>query len=96
MEVESVTVRQLAGEQAQVVIAGSLEDACTSFSRAEQTLDGSLLTITVWTSRPTHLLCNDQPRHYERALTIEMDLPPGEYVVVANGAEATFEVATPE
>ncbi len=94
LPVERVDVQVLESfpVQVQVVVQGSLPDACTEVGEVRQTRDGNTLTMTIGTSRPVDAMCAQVLMPVEQTVPLDGPFPPGTYVVNVNGVETSFTV----
>ncbi len=80
--------------QIQVVASGNLPDGCTQIGEVFQERNGNTFTVTITTSRPADAMCTTVLVPFEQAVSLEVvGLPAGEYGVLVNGLQATFELA---
>ncbi len=92
--VEQVDVQVLESfpVQVQVVVKGSLPDACTEIGEIGQTRDGNAVTVTIGAVRPADALCAQVLEPFEQVVPLDGPFPPGTYVVRVNGVETSFTV----
>jgi inhibitor of cysteine peptidase len=93
-QVQSVEVRnaQSASQNPEVVIQGSLGDACTELGSISDELSGSTIRVTVETRRPADAICAQIVEAFETTYTLTSVPGPGTYTVSVNGVKEPFTV----
>ncbi|GAA5529952.1 hypothetical protein [Herpetosiphon gulosus] len=84
IESVAVSVKESMPPQVSVEINGMLNDGCTSFHEAKQSIDGNTIKIEVTTIRPKDAMCNQQISPFSTIIQIEGELKPGEYTILVN------------
>jgi hypothetical protein len=96
--VESVEINILeaAPPVIQVTASGYLPDAgCTSISAIEQKRDGSNLYITIATATDPDVMCAQVLTPFQQVIDLEAEgLAPGQYRVIVNGVETSFDLTS--
>jgi hypothetical protein len=94
--VESIEIQTLESFPVQVnaVIRGNLPDAgCTTIKSVDQVRDGNTFRITLVTTTDPLALCAQALTPFEQVIPLDVkDLPPGTYIVNANGVEESFDL----
>jgi hypothetical protein len=74
-----------------VVVRGSLRDGCTEIVDAVSSLEGDRVAVDLLTERAAGAMCTQALVPFETELRVDVSsLRPGEYVVVAGEASASF------
>lgn len=76
----------------EIVIRGTLGDACTELHDIGDTLNGSTIRVTVETRRPADAICAQVIESFETTYTLTSVPGPGTYTVSVNGVERQFTV----
>mgnify|MGYP001047557168 CR=1 FL=1 len=77
--------------QMNAIVRGNLPDGCSEISHSDQTTDGNVIRIDLYTRRPADAICTLALVAYEETIPVDiLGLPAGEYVVSVNGVEASF------
>ena len=94
LAVEQIEVQVLQSDpvQVQVVVRGTLPDACTEIGEIRQSRDGETVSVTIETHRPADALCAQVLVPIESVVPLEGSFPPGTYAVTVNGVSASFTV----
>ena len=80
--------------QMNAIVRGNLPDGCSEISHYEQTTDGNVIRIDLYTRRPADAICTLALVAYEERIPVDiLGLPAGEYVVSVNGVEASFTLS---
>jgi inhibitor of cysteine peptidase len=80
--------------QVNVIVRGSLNDACTSLGEVTQVRRGSRIHLNVSTVRPADRVCAQVLAPFEKTFSLDVHgLPAGKYTVDVNGVTETFELA---
>lgn len=94
--VESLTLTPVAAGalEAQVIVRGTLGDACTTLADVTVRRQAQVFLINVFKERPANAVCAQVVSAYERTVTLDLTgLAAGDYVVVANDVNATLTVS---
>lgn len=75
-----------------VQVNSYLPDSCTRFDRVEQSRDGNDIVLQIFTTRPADIACAQKIKPFSKAILLEGDFPPGDYVVTINGKPYPFTV----
>ncbi len=83
----------LSAEAARIGVNGLFSDGCTSVSHSEQDVNGFIITFNVFVERDPTLTCIQQAIPFRESFDFEIvDLPPGDYTVIVNGAQGSFRL----
>ena len=79
--------------QLRALVRGDLPDGCTEISHSEQTREGNVIRVDLFTRRPADAICTQALVRYEESIPVEiLGLPAGDYGVSVNGVEASFSL----
>jgi hypothetical protein len=91
IQVDSVEVLLQEGRPA-AHVRGVIGDGCTELSAITLERAGTLVTITIVSTRPEEAICTQIAKLYDDVLRLPGDFPAGRYVLRVNTAETTFAV----
>ena len=80
----------------ELLIKGSLPDACSELDSVAQERTGHLLHVQLWMRRPQRRRCRPVVRPFRFYLMLADSLRPGSYTLKLNGRVFTFEIRVPE
>lgn len=91
--VDVQSVDEAAGEVA-LVVTVTLPDSCTDLGEVEiEQTDLTTFEVTIGTVRPADMMCATMIQSVSTQVVLDVaGLPAGEYTVIVNGVEATFEL----
>ena len=94
--VESVDVRVMDADMRviQVTASGYLPDAgCTSIAAIQQERDGDVFRVSITTQTDPDAMCAQVLTPFEEVISLEAEgLAPGQYRVIVNGVETSFDL----
>ena len=76
----------------EVLVKGSLPDACTDLHEVRQDRDGNLVNVELEMRRPKKTLCAQVTRPYRFYLSLDGAFEAGNYTLKVNGEAQPFEV----
>ncbi len=78
---------------ARIGVNGLLSDGCTQITNSEQAVNGFIITFNVFVERDPTLTCIQQAIPFRETFDFDIiDLPPGDYTVIVNGAQGAFRL----
>ncbi len=80
----------------ELLIKGSLPDACSTLDTVAQERAGTLLRVQLWMRRPQRVRCRPVVYPFRFYLMLADSLLPGSYTLKLNGRVFTFEIRIPE
>ncbi|SHK19015.1 hypothetical protein [Rhodothermus profundi] len=80
----------------ELLIKGSLPDACSELDAVTQQRAGTLLRIQLWMRRPQRKRCRPVVRPFRFYLMLADRFAPGSYTLKLNDRVFTFEIHKPE
>ncbi len=80
----------------ELLIKGSLPDACSELDSVAQERAGHLLRVQLWMRRPQRRSCRPIVRSFRFYLTLSDSLASGSYTLKLNGRVFAFEIRVPE
>ena len=94
LQIDSVDVLILESfpVQVNVVVRGTVPDACTQIGQVTQQRTDNQIEITVATTRDPNAFCAQVLTTVEETIAIPGDFPPGDYAVTVNGVTESFRV----
>ena len=94
LQVDSVEVLILESfpVQVNVVVRGTVPDACTEVGEVSQERVDNEIEVLVYLNRDPNAFCAQVLTPVEETLSIPGDFPPGDYSVTVNGVTETFRV----
>jgi inhibitor of cysteine peptidase len=78
--------------QVNVVVRGTLSDACTELGEIAQARSDNAIEVTITTVRDPLAICAQVLAPVEVTISLTGDFPPGEYTVTVNGVTEAFTV----
>jgi hypothetical protein len=76
----------------EVLVKGTLPDACTALDEATQARAGHLITVTLTMRQPRGALCAQVVRPFRFYLPLEGTYAPGHYTLRLNGVAYPFRI----
>ncbi len=91
--IESIELQKLKSfpSEINVFVSGYLPDACTEFDEIETKQENNIFYITIKTIKPVDEVCENQPYFFNKNIPLNTkELSPGEYTVIVNGMNGSF------
>lgn len=83
----------LSATVARIGVNGLFSDGCTRVTGSEQAVNGNIITFNVFVERDPALTCIQQAIPFRETFDFEIvDLEPGDYTVIVNGAQGAFRL----
>lgn len=83
----------LSAVEARIGVNGLFSDGCTRVTKSEQAVSDFIITFNVFVERDPTLTCIPQAIPFRETFDFEIvDLPPGDYTVIVNGAQGAFRL----
>ena len=79
-----------------LLVQGDMPDACSTFCGSEQSVEGSVINVNVFSSRPEDEVCAQMLTPFTEEILLDTEgLEPGEYTVIVNedNAMTTFTLS---
>ena len=77
--------------QVAIVVDGFLRDSCTELHNIEQWREGNTVHVLITTRTPKNVLCAQVITEIQERIKLDGAFPPGDYKVIVNGVERTFQ-----